>query len=202
MPPYLPLVPLFIWVGCISAAASIINRIFGDLSDWQSAFWNNAILCGGSIVTGGLIIFLARRHFARRLKGFGLDIDTIHKDFCGVREPDFDTADCDADGSAYDCGRQIFMGRGISNGPTRRIGTSKGIPPNLIETSYYCYRSFYNSGVRRDAFSWAFSDDDTLIRIAAVAVDSNKRGFVFRGTRQCESLACVIYFVALSGLFI
>ena len=81
MPLYLPFIPLFIWFGAVSLAISITEKLAGDLQNWQSDFLDNLILCIGGLTATGVIIFLARTHFARRLKGFGLNIKTIHKDF-------------------------------------------------------------------------------------------------------------------------
>jgi len=81
MPPYLPFVPLFIWLGVISLAMSVTEKLLPDLPDWQKAFLDNLILCIGEITAIAVIIFLARASFARRLKGFGLNLRTIHKDF-------------------------------------------------------------------------------------------------------------------------
>ena len=81
MPLYLPFIPLVIWFGAVSFAISIFNELVGDLQDWQSDFLDNLILCIGGLTTTAVIIFLARAHFARRLKGFGLNIKELHKDF-------------------------------------------------------------------------------------------------------------------------
>ena len=81
MPAYLPFIPLLIWFVAISFAISITQYFLPDLPDWQSAFLYNVILCISAIVTMGAIIFLVRGRFARRLKGFGLNAKTIHKDF-------------------------------------------------------------------------------------------------------------------------
>jgi membrane protease YdiL (CAAX protease family) len=81
MPLYLPFIPFFIWFGIVSLAISVTEKVLADLTDWQSAFWDNLILCIGAIPTIAVIVFLARANFARRLKGFGLDIKTIHRDF-------------------------------------------------------------------------------------------------------------------------
>jgi membrane protease YdiL (CAAX protease family) len=81
MPLYLPFIPLVIWFGAVSLAISISNELAGDLQDWRSDFLNNLILCIGGLLTTAVIIFLARARFARRLKGFGLNIRKIHKDF-------------------------------------------------------------------------------------------------------------------------
>jgi membrane protease YdiL (CAAX protease family) len=81
MPLYLPFIPLFIWFGAVALAISIAKELAGDLQDWQSDFLDNLILSIGGLTATAVIIFLARTHFARRLKGFGLNVKTIHKDF-------------------------------------------------------------------------------------------------------------------------
>jgi membrane protease YdiL (CAAX protease family) len=81
MPLYLPFIPLFIWLGMVSLISSIAQKLFGDLQDWQSDFLDNLILCIGELTTIAVIIFFAGIYFTRRLKGFGLDIKTIVKDF-------------------------------------------------------------------------------------------------------------------------
>ncbi len=81
MPIYLPFIPLFIWFGAVSLAISATSMLLPELPDWQSAFLDNAILSIGAIAATVVIIFLARAHFARRLKGFGLNPKTIPKDF-------------------------------------------------------------------------------------------------------------------------
>ena len=81
IPPYLPFVPLFIWFGAISLAISAAEKLLPGLPDWQKALLDNLILCIGAIMAMAVIIFLARASFARRLKGFGLNLRTIHKDF-------------------------------------------------------------------------------------------------------------------------
>ncbi len=81
MPLYLPFIPLFIWFGIVSLIAWIAQTLFSDLQDWQNDFLDNLILCISELSAIAVIIFLARIHFARRLKGFGLNIKTIVKDF-------------------------------------------------------------------------------------------------------------------------
>ena len=81
MPAYLPFVPLFICFGAVWLIALITHRVFGDLQGWQSNFLDNLILCISELMSIVVIIFLARIHFARRLKGFGLNVKTIVKDF-------------------------------------------------------------------------------------------------------------------------
>jgi membrane protease YdiL (CAAX protease family) len=81
MPLYLPFIPLFIWFGAPPLAISIITELVGNLQGWQGAFLDNLVLSVGAIAVIAVIIFLARASFARRLKGFGLNVKTIHKDF-------------------------------------------------------------------------------------------------------------------------
>jgi len=90
MPVYLPLIPLFIWFGPVPMAVLIARDLTGDFSrkgylavpaDWQSAFLDNCIFIVGGIVTTAVILLLARAHFARRLRGFGLNIKTVPADF-------------------------------------------------------------------------------------------------------------------------
>ena len=81
MPFYLPFIPLFVWLGSVSVAIAITRSLMSDLPDWQNAFLDNLVLCIGGLMTIVVIIFLARAGFARRLKGFGLNPKTIHKDF-------------------------------------------------------------------------------------------------------------------------
>jgi len=82
MPIYLPFAALFIWLGAVSildAGYSILDE-HRESSIEGTAFFDNFILCIGALATIAVIIFLARVSFARRLRGFGLDIKTIHRD--------------------------------------------------------------------------------------------------------------------------
>jgi membrane protease YdiL (CAAX protease family) len=83
IPGYVPFVPLFIWAAVVLIAATIKEQFLLDLPvpDWQLAFLDNVILCAGAVVAIAVILFLADAHFARRLRGFGLNPKTIHKDF-------------------------------------------------------------------------------------------------------------------------
>jgi len=81
MPAYLPFVPLFIWMLANSITASIAKTLFSDLQGRQNDFLDNLILGISELTAIAVIIFLARIHFTRRLKGFGLNIKTVVKDF-------------------------------------------------------------------------------------------------------------------------
>jgi membrane protease YdiL (CAAX protease family) len=81
MPPYLPLVLLMLWFGAVSTAVVLVQKLTPGLQDWQKIFRDNLVLSIGAVVTMAAMMFLAHVHFARRLKGFGLNVRTIVKDF-------------------------------------------------------------------------------------------------------------------------
>ena len=81
MPLYLCLIPPFILFVPVPFAMLITERLVVDLQDWQKAFLGNFIYCIGSVAVVAIILFIAWSCFARRLKGFGLNIRSIHKDF-------------------------------------------------------------------------------------------------------------------------
>ncbi len=81
MPLYLPFIPLFIWFGLLGLMLSITKKLQPDLEDWQEVLLVNISLCASSITTMVLIIVQVHFSFARRLKGFGLNLKKIHKDF-------------------------------------------------------------------------------------------------------------------------
>ncbi len=81
MPLYLCFIPPFILFGPIPVIVLITGRLSADLQDWQRAFLGNLIYCIGSVVVIAVILFMVRAGFARRLKGFGLNIRSIHRDF-------------------------------------------------------------------------------------------------------------------------
>ena len=80
MPALTPFILLFVWFGSVPLALSITRKLLPDLPDWQSALVDNFLICISAIAAVAVIVFLARVSFARRLKGFGLNPKTIHKD--------------------------------------------------------------------------------------------------------------------------
>ena len=60
--------------------AIIAGELTEDLPDWQNAVVDNVVLCVGTALTAALIIVLARAHFARGLKGFGLNLRKLPRD--------------------------------------------------------------------------------------------------------------------------
>jgi membrane protease YdiL (CAAX protease family) len=81
MPVYLPFIPLVIWLGVLAVLTYVKIENLPELPDWQDSYFDHLILCIGALVGITMILILARRHFARRLKGFGLAVRRIHRDF-------------------------------------------------------------------------------------------------------------------------
>ncbi|MHC4704507.1 MAG: lysostaphin resistance A-like protein [Planctomycetota bacterium] len=54
------------------------------MPDWQSSYFDHLFLCIGALVGIMMILILARRHFARRLKGLGLGDRRILRDFAAA----------------------------------------------------------------------------------------------------------------------
>ena len=80
MPLYLPFVLLFIYFSAGSFVILIAEKFFSDRPAWQKALLDNFVLFASAITAIAVIIVLARVSFAQRLKGFGLNLTTIHKD--------------------------------------------------------------------------------------------------------------------------
>jgi membrane protease YdiL (CAAX protease family) len=81
MPGYLPLVPLVLWFGGVAVAVVLVQKLTPNLSGWQELFRDHIVMSIGAVITIVVMLFLAHVHFSRRLKGFGLNIRTIAKDF-------------------------------------------------------------------------------------------------------------------------
>jgi len=81
MPSYLPLVPLLLWFGAVSMTVVLVQKLTPDLQGWQKILRDHIVMSVGAIVTMVVMMLLAHVHFARRLKGFGLNFKTIAKDF-------------------------------------------------------------------------------------------------------------------------
>jgi membrane protease YdiL (CAAX protease family) len=92
MPSYLALIPPFFWFLTTWLLSLVKEKAFTDLSalgetsptggsGWQDAFAENLMMClaAAPVIVTSLVI--ARIHFARRLKGFGLNPKTIVRDF-------------------------------------------------------------------------------------------------------------------------
>jgi membrane protease YdiL (CAAX protease family) len=81
MPPYLAIIPLFMWFVVVSSLAYMKKMMLPSLPDWQDALADNLILCIGVAPAVAVSVIIAWTCFARRLKGFGLNPKTIVRDF-------------------------------------------------------------------------------------------------------------------------
>jgi len=80
IPLYLPFIVLFVWFASVPLALLIGGKLITDLPEWQAVGLGNLIYCLAGMTIGTGIIVLASRCFSGRLKGFGLDFRTIHRD--------------------------------------------------------------------------------------------------------------------------
>ena len=81
MPVYVPGILLFAWFGVFPTTILIGKKLSADLPAWQTAAIINAVYCLDATALAAGTLILARHHFARRLKGFGLNPKTIPRDF-------------------------------------------------------------------------------------------------------------------------
>jgi membrane protease YdiL (CAAX protease family) len=81
MPAWLPFVPLLLWFDGVEMVAVLVQKLTPDLSGWKETFTDNLVMSIGAVVTMAVMMYLAHLFFARGLKGFGLNIRTIGKDF-------------------------------------------------------------------------------------------------------------------------
>ncbi len=81
MPVYVPGILLFAWFGVFPTTILIGKKLSADLPAWSSAAIINAVYCLDATALAAGTLILARHHFARRLKGFGLNPKTIPRDF-------------------------------------------------------------------------------------------------------------------------
>ncbi|MBL7188523.1 MAG: CPBP family intramembrane metalloprotease [Phycisphaerae bacterium] len=79
MPLYLPAILFILWLGT-SLAAIVVEELYPDLPNWQRAIVDNIVSCVGAILMVAVITILAWAHFARRLKGFGLNFRALPRD--------------------------------------------------------------------------------------------------------------------------
>ncbi len=80
MPLFLPFLLLFVSYFSVALGGLAANRLVGDLPDSQGVVLDNLVICMTGSASIVIIIVSVRPFFARRLKGFGLNIRTIYKD--------------------------------------------------------------------------------------------------------------------------
>jgi membrane protease YdiL (CAAX protease family) len=81
MPFFVPFAVMFVSFGITAPATSLAEIFVNDSSGWQVIFLGNLFFCICELISIVAIIFMAYIYFPRRLKGFGLNIKTIVKDF-------------------------------------------------------------------------------------------------------------------------
>ena len=80
MPLFLPFLLMFLSYFSVALGGSIASWLMGDFHDSQGVILDNFVICITGLAVVVMIIFSVRPFFARRLKGFGLNIRTIPKD--------------------------------------------------------------------------------------------------------------------------
>jgi len=81
MPAYLPFILFLTWLGLVPAAILVVQKFTADLSDYHKTFLDSLLFCIGALLIIAIIIYVTKVTFVRRLKGFGLNVKTIHRDF-------------------------------------------------------------------------------------------------------------------------
>ncbi len=84
MSPVTPFIPFGVWFLGIYLLQSIVVTVSGPLGEQDEMLVNHITFCVGAVLTLGLILPLARYHFARGLRGFGLDLRTVGRDLGGA----------------------------------------------------------------------------------------------------------------------
>ena len=79
MPVYTPAIVFSLWL-VVLVAADVVRDMYKDLPNWQKGVADNVVSSVGAILMAAVIIVLGRAHFARRLKGFGLNVRTLGRD--------------------------------------------------------------------------------------------------------------------------
>ena len=80
MPAYMSLIPFFFWLLTLGLLGLIKAHVLPDLSGWRKAFAENLIMCLGAVPAIATCLYIAKRHFARGLRGFGFNPGTIVRD--------------------------------------------------------------------------------------------------------------------------
>ena len=81
MPLVIPFLLFMGTFGIIGIGDYLSQTYFYHLPNWKFIFMNNFITSIGGLISIIIILILAKIFFVRGIKGFGLNIKTIHKDF-------------------------------------------------------------------------------------------------------------------------
>jgi len=77
----LPFMVFFLWLSSTYVLASLSTLFTGGLRDWQAMFVGSLFPTCGSLATIVFVLIIARVTFVRGLKGFGLRLRTLPRDF-------------------------------------------------------------------------------------------------------------------------
>jgi len=80
VPFYVPVICVLIWLTMSFVAASLSEMFGEDKSEWLNEFLSFGAIAAVEAVMIVILLFFAYNSFARRLKGFGLDVRTLHRD--------------------------------------------------------------------------------------------------------------------------
>lgn len=81
MPAWLPFIPLLLWFSGMAMVVLLVQKLTAGLPGWEEIFVDNLVMSIGAVATIAIMMYLAHSFFARGLKGIGLNIKTIGKDF-------------------------------------------------------------------------------------------------------------------------
>ena len=84
MPWYVPLVVFFLWFTFIAACMGAKEILWPKTEGWQEVLFLNLVLSVSALVGIAVIFLLAKRFFVQGLKGLGLNLKTIVRDFGGA----------------------------------------------------------------------------------------------------------------------
>jgi membrane protease YdiL (CAAX protease family) len=84
MPFFVPFIMLFFALGVIPIISSFVNELTGNLPEWLEYFQSNLVYLIGESIAIAMMIAIAEVFFQRHLKGFGLNIKTIPRDFAAA----------------------------------------------------------------------------------------------------------------------
>jgi membrane protease YdiL (CAAX protease family) len=80
MPAYTPLVVFLLWFFCTTVSVQVVDALFSSVSQWRLALYRNIVYTAAGVVISAVIMLIGYRFFARRLRGFGLDLRTFPRD--------------------------------------------------------------------------------------------------------------------------
>jgi membrane protease YdiL (CAAX protease family) len=69
---------LFFWLTAMAIVVELSGVIASE--EWQQIVLSNFGICAAGVFTAAVIIFFAKKHFCRGLRGFGIDLGTIWRD--------------------------------------------------------------------------------------------------------------------------